>query len=252
MHREEIFLDIMLYQDDTIAIYFGDANDQLYKDEYQTYDPALPLLEQQKFTHLRQTMSINNLLFMNQIHSNFGIAFSGEQRSLPSFKTDGDFLITQEKALGIGIMAADCLPILIHDTKTNAISAVHAGWRGTVDRIVEKTIQAMHHHYETSPADLRIYFGSAAHACCYQVGDDFLEKIAHFPFSDRLIQKRNGQLFFDNLLCNRLQLEHLGVKPQHIIATYSHCTIDNHAFFSHRRAPTLSGRQMSVIALKDN
>ncbi|MCL5875992.1 MAG: peptidoglycan editing factor PgeF [Candidatus Dependentiae bacterium] len=242
----------MIYKNSAVTIYFGNAADKLYKDEYQALDKTQPLLKQQKFAHLSYLMGINNLIFMNQIHSNNGISASEEQRNISSFKTEGDFLITQEKTLGIGIMTADCLPVLLHDSRNNAIGAVHAGWRGSVSQIILRAIDAMRSAYNTHATDLNIYFGPAAHACCYEVGDDFLKNISTFPFADQLIKEKNEKLFFDIIACNRLQLEQLGIQATQINTTYSQCTIENNSFFSHRRMPTGSGRQMSVIALNNN
>jgi len=240
----------MIHTKPAIQIYFGTSSDQLYQDEYLKLAGSAALLDEPSFAHMRPLMGISNLIFLHQIHANHGLVVTEKNKTMSSFNVDGDFLVTQERGIGLGVMTADCFPILLHDPRNQAIGVVHAGWRGTVDLIVVQALQTMHREYNTDFADLHVYFGPAALVCCYEVTADFLTHLAPFPFANKLIQERSGKLFFDAMVCNRLQLEAVGVAAGHIDTHSSHCTIESDSFFSHRRAPHRSGRQMSIIALR--
>ncbi len=240
----------MIYHEPRIKIYFGEKEDQLYQDEYRKLTDTHQLLEHASFARLKPLMGLENLIFLRQTHSIHGLTVGNNAKSFSSFLHEGDFLITQERGIGIGVMTADCAPLLLYDMKNHAIGAVHAGWRGTVNQILAHALQAMHTAFKTDPEHLRVYCGPMARSCCYEVTPDFLSHLHHFSFADQLIQKRGEKLFFDSLLCNRLQLQALGVASENISLRYAHCTIENDSFFSHRRSPADSGRQMSVIALQ--
>jgi polyphenol oxidase len=81
-----------------------------------------------------------------------------------------DGLITQAPGLPIGVMAADCVPILIHDPESQAVGAVHAGWRGTVNGIAGVAVEALTSNFGSRPEDLSIGKGPSICSSCYQVG----------------------------------------------------------------------------------
>ena len=103
---------------------------------------------------------------MRQIHSDIIHHIS----DIPISPLVGDGVITNTPGLLLSIQTADCLPILLADPKKRAVGAFHAGWRGTLARVVEKGIGEMRRQFGSNPRDLRAAIGPGIHKCCYQVG----------------------------------------------------------------------------------
>ena len=163
-----------------------------------------------------------------------------------------DALTTNAPGILLAVKSADCVPVLLGDTRTGACAAVHAGWRGTVARIVERTIERMGKEYGTRAEDLRAAVGPAAGACCYEVGAEVIDAFrSNFAGADSLLQPtRDGHALIDLQRANRNQLVNAGVQPErvHLAPFCTMCRTD--LFFSYRREKQLRGRVgrlMSVI-----
>jgi YfiH family protein len=216
--------------DQTCRILFGDATTN---DVHHKTPDFLQVLASTK-----QQLNLNKLVFQHQVHGLDGRYLN--DKSLPSdeiefFKTDGDLLITNQPNLGIGVLTADCLPIVFYAPKHHVLAVAHAGWRGSVMGIAVRTIELMRQHHKILPQDLLIFFGPSAKCCCYAVGKEFAEHLEPFDYKDKLLTKREGKLFFDNPLLNKLQLIDLGISPSQIDTSNNHCTICNLRFHSYRR-----------------
>jgi polyphenol oxidase len=155
---------------------------------------------------------------------------------------EGDALITRQSKVLVGVKTADCLPVLIADPKTGAMAAVHAGWRGTLARIAEKTVADL----TKNPGDCIAALGPGACGQCYEVGPDVAQA---FP-ADFLKPISDKKSMLDVTAANRAQLEAAGLKPANIHAAPA-CTMhQNELFFSHRIEAHLAsagGRSLSVI-----
>jgi polyphenol oxidase len=163
-----------------------------------------------------------------------------------------DALVTRAPGVLLAVKSADCVPVLLGDRRTGACAAVHAGWRGTVSRIVELTVQRMASEYGTRAADLRAAIGPAAGACCYEVGAEVMEAFhTNFTYAEELFRPtRAGHALIDLQRANRNQLLAAGLSPTRIhLAPYcTMCRTD--LFFSYRREKSVLGRVgrlMSVI-----
>lgn len=194
-----------------------------------------------KLVTLRQTHSANVLTVRQDNHADA--------------PNTGDALITTQPGLLLGVQTADCVPILLADVKRRAIAAIHAGWRGTHARIVEKTLARMQYEFGTDAADCLAAIGPAARVCCYEVGQDVVELFSStFPWADAIIcnHQPTGKAHLDIPAANRQQLIHAGV-PQSTIFTVNLCTIcHNELFFSHRRESAHGvGRMLSVIGMSE-
>jgi YfiH family protein len=174
-----------------------------------------------------------------------------------TFQTKGDALLTDIKKIFIGIKTADCVPILVAEPKKKIIAAIHAGWRGTVDKIVEKTLHALHQKFGVQSSDLLIAIGPSACGDCYEVGRDVRETFdKKFEGSGKLFKvkdNKNGKYLLDVVKANILELEKAGVKKENIFNAEA-CTMhQNEWFFSHRKEghpdPAKAGRLLSVIGL---
>jgi YfiH family protein len=141
---------------------------------------------------------------------------------------------------------------LIGDSKTKAFAAIHAGWRGTVQSIVPKTIAQMREKFGSRAEDLTVAVGAAALSCCYEIGQDVIDSFAqNFPNSEKFFTPtRENHARVDLHQANRQQLLSAGVAPENIFVAPL-CTIDRtDLFFSYRvesRTFGKTGRLLSVI-----
>jgi YfiH family protein len=168
-------------------------------------------------------------------------------------QTEGDALVSSQTGEFIGIKTADCVPVLIGDPVTRAMAAVHAGWRGTLQRIVEKTIDDMASRFGSKADDLIAVIGPAACGRCYEVENDVASQFTQ-EFSDTraflLPSSSEGKFLLNVPAANATQLIRLKVRAENV-QMLPYCTMHQHdLFFSHRKdsAGGVPGaRQLSVI-----
>lgn len=160
-----------------------------------------------------------------------------------------DALSTDVPGVCIGVSTADCIPVLLSDPCHHAVCAVHAGWRGTVARIVQNAIAAMQRAYATEPQQIVAQIGPGISMDSFEVGDEVYEAFSQARFDMRLIARRQDKWHIDLPLCNALQLQEMGVRQANI-AVSGICTYKNVAdYFSARRLGTMSGRIFSGIMM---
>ena len=117
------------------------------------------------------------LLYPHQIHSDRVMQISDDFFSLPAatqkILLEGvDAVVSQARNVIIGVSTADCIPVLVYDPAHHAAAAIHAGWRGTVLRIVQKAIDEMHIAFGTNPADCKAVIGPGISMDSFEVGDE--------------------------------------------------------------------------------
>lgn len=145
---------------------------------------------------------------------------------------EGDALVTAHGGLAVSVRTADCYPILLADARTRTVAAVHAGWRGTVARIVAATVAKM----GARPVDLYAAIGPGVGVCCYEVGEDVARLFGH---------DAPGNV--DLAAANRALLIAAGV-PESNIELLNTCTrCDAARFHSYRRDRESAGRMISYI-----
>ncbi|MBD0369435.1 MAG: peptidoglycan editing factor PgeF [Pyrinomonadaceae bacterium] len=162
-----------------------------------------------------------------------------------------DALTTNAAGILLAVKSADCVPVILGDQRTGACAAVHAGWRGTVARIVERTLERMSAQYGTRAEDVRAAIGPAAGGCCYEVGAEVIEAFrSNFDDADSLFQPtREGHALIDLQRANRNQLIQSGVKSERI-HTAPFCTMcRTDLFFSYRREKSTLGRVGRLISV---
>ena len=151
--------------------------------------------------------------------------------------TDIDGLITNEKGIVLATYYADCVPLLIVDTKNKAIGLSHSGWRGTVGKIGKVTIEKMVELYGTKPEDIVACIGPSICQKCYEISEEVAVQFKEaFPdnIKEILIDKGNGKYQLDLWECNRINFKEAGVLPENIKVT-DICTCHNtDVLFSHR------------------
>lgn len=216
------------------------------------------------------------LVTLRQIHSSVvlvGDRASGADGRNPS---RGDGLMTAEPGLLLGIQTADCIPVLVADLRRRAVAAFHAGWRGTVKRIVENGIGRMRLEFGSRPEDLVAAIGPGILACCYAVGEEVLSEFeSQFSYGSELfrevydsdpVRNRYPMLFLtqrapghsplgpslhvDLVEANRRQLLAAGLKTGSIQVVGACTNCHPELFFSHRASRGRCGRMMSVIGMR--
>ncbi|MBP2660768.1 MAG: hypothetical protein H6Q69_3800 [Firmicutes bacterium] len=163
-----------------------------------------------------------------------------------------DALITNVPGVPLMLFFADCVPVLIADPVQRAIGAVHAGWRGTVEKIAQKTILSMQSNFGTKPEDCLVGIAPSIGPCCYVVDEIVINKLKkQFNNWEELIKEANekGKWYFDLWKANIHQLEEIGAKGSNLV-TSGVCTACNHElFFSYRKENGATGRIGAVIVL---
>lgn len=161
-----------------------------------------------------------------------------------------DSLTTNLTDVCIAVSTADCIPVLLYDRVHKAVAAVHAGWRGTVKRIVQHTVAAMRRAYATVPSDLVAVIGPGISLKNFEVGQEVYDAFAAEGFDMGTIAKLTAKWHIDLPLCNEMQLCETGVRPENIVRS-GVCTYDSVAdYFSARRLGTASGRICTGIILR--
>jgi polyphenol oxidase len=243
---------MIIHSSPLFTIYFGNAQDRLNQDDYYSLSPDTDLLKEPTFKHLSDVLDIQSLLFLKQIHKNTGYVVTEEM--LPTlkrpFSVEGDYLLTDIPGVGIGIMTADCLPIIIHDTRSNSVAAIHAGWRGSVEHIAQHAFKRMQEAYGTRGVDVRVFFGPSAQPCCYEVGELVLAYQETDSLLSQALIEHNGSMYLNVSRYNMLQLIDVGVPKLAFHMNYNTCTICDERLCSHRRDGKSRYRQMTVVALR--
>lgn len=153
---------------------------------------------------------------------------------------DTDALITAYRDICIAVMSADCVPIVLFDRKNNVVAAVHSGWRGTVARILEKTLNEMHARYGTTGDHVVAGIGPSVSQESYEVGEEVITAVqaAFDVHQDLLIHTVQSKARLDLWNANRHQLLAFGV-PEKNIEVSNLCTVvHNQFFFSARKGDT--------------
>ncbi len=160
-----------------------------------------------------------------------------------------DAVITDRKGLLIGIQVADCVPILIFDRKKGISGAVHAGWRGTAEGIVKKTIGIAYERFESRPEDMLVAIGPSIRKCCYEVGFDVFDRVKRATGPGNYSILKEGKYFLDLSSANKYQALSIGI-PEENIWVSGECTFCNtDKYYSYRHAGGPTGRQGAFIGM---
>ena len=199
----------------------------------------------------------HSLLMPHQVHLAEIAVVDRDMLTLPTEeilqKLDGiDALMTNEAGVCIGVSTADCIPVLLYDPIRRASCAIHAGWRGTVQRIVEKAVARMTEVFGSDPKNLIAQIGPGIHLESFEVGDEVYQTFEKEGFPMELISKKYEKWHIDLPECNRLQLVAAGIPETHI-AVSPICTFQqSDTFFSARKLSINSGRIFTGILLQES
>jgi polyphenol oxidase len=216
-----------------------------------------------------------SFITLRQIHSDVAHVFS----KAPAQTPQGDAALCCRASLLLGIQTADCVPILLADPRRRVVAAVHAGWRGTLARVVAKTLGRMRLEFGTRAEDVIAALGPAIGPCCYEVGPEVAQAFSgqfaraaewfEGPFERLATGEEPNPLPWLNMMppghepppervrldlraANRWQLVDAGVNPRKVAvsALCTGCRTD--LFFSYRKEGAGTGRMMSVIGMRAN
>lgn len=164
----------------------------------------------------------------------------------------GDALISDIPGIVLTISTADCVPVLLFDPVRPAIAAIHAGWRGSLSTLVQKTVRVMGNVFGSNPAHLSAGIGPAIGPCCYEVGREVWEAVEQtFPYGASLVCHTHGEKAkLDLPNCNRMQLSDVGI-PAHQIYCLDRCTAcHDEDFYSYRRDRCIAGSLLSGLVIE--
>lgn len=211
-----------------------------YKDSRQIYRvrelDSLDWLVHGFGTRLSDVPSlIANLATLKQVHSATCVPGGGRSGVLGK----GDALLENTPGAVVAVKTADCVPILLIDERHRAVAVVHAGWRGTVARIAERAVKAMHERFGTLPVDLHAAIGPGIGRCCYEVGPEVAAQFGG-----------QGRAHIDLSEANRRQLVDAGVTSGRIYASNFCTTCRPEEFHSYRRDQQAAGRMYSFAGIR--
>ena len=176
------------------------------------------------------------------------LSLCGEERTQKLYGIDA--IVTTLPRVCIGVSTADCVPVLLYDEDKSVVAAIHAGWRGTVQRIVEKTINYMTTELSTLPVSIKAVIAPSISVDAFEIGDEVYEKFNAEGFDMDKIATRRDKWHIDLWEANRIQLINCGVDLENIHLS-GICTYTNHQeFFSARRLGINSGRIFNGIMIK--
>ena len=212
------------------------------------------------FTSERDDVVSQDVLLPELTHS-CNVEVVNERKMFP----DTDALITQVPGLWIGVYSADCVPILVADTRLKVVAAIHAGWRGTVGGITRDTVERMTTDFGCRPEDLQAVIGPSISPEAFEVGEEVVMLFRQAAFPESIIRHqssvacvtaageiadiRSSSFYIDLWQANRWLLTEAGLREEHIQLT-GLCTwgLPNR-FFSARREGYSTGRIVSAICI---
>ncbi len=217
-------------------------------------EPGIVLENRRRFleavTEPREAANSARLGVIKQVHGADVVTICGDLPDLP----EADGMLTREPGVMLGIQVADCVPVLMADTRRRVVGAFHAGWRGTVAGIVGIGVARMRAEYGTDPGDLVAAVGPSIRACCYVVGEELQAQFGGaFRYAAELFSGE-ARDHLDLAEANRRQLVDAGLHPD-AVTVLDACTAcarfadGSRKYFSHRAEHGVTGRAMGMIGV---
>ncbi len=233
-----------------IKAVFSDRQGGVSQDEFESLNLGFDLGDtdanvQHNLQTLCQSADVSIPHQAKQVHGAQALICSGSGKI---HKQNADILITTKKGVALAVRTADCLPILLADKQAGIVAAVHAGWRGTVAKVVEEALAKML-ECGAEVDNVLVSLGPCIAPCCFAVSNDVAQQLCE-TCSQNVTLKKDGQTYADLVKTNYFQLLALGVNAENIELS-KHCTVCGvqPIFFSYRRDSGQTGRQLSIISL---
>jgi len=207
-----------------------------------------PEIVKDNFCDMKKAVGVHNLKIttMKQVHGDHIVDVT-DNRLKEAGEADG--MVTDEKGIFLGVLTADCVPILFSVRGRNVAAVAHVGWRGTLAGIAGKMVRHLRDRYNVGAGSVEAALGPSIGACCYEIGADvskpLIEKWGRL--ARKCLNSRDGKEFLDLRELNGLLLHDAGV-PQEQIFPIGPCTsCAREDFFSYRRDQKETGRQIGFI-----
>jgi len=203
--------------------------------------------------HVLQTLGLEQtpLCTVRQVHGNQVCVVYAATLHSGLTGIAADALVTNLAHVALGVLVADCLPVVLYTLDTPVVAVVHAGRMGTYHRVVQHALEVIERHFATPPAQVHAVLGPAIGACCYTLDARAVGPFQeHFPTWEQFFIPRGPERWtMDLLTANTLQLRAAGVPAGHI-ETASICTAcHTQDLYSHRAEGQEAGRGMAIVAL---
>lgn len=197
-------------------------------------------------------INFENLSMTEQRHTdNIVLLESPDQRDQNNYLSVTDGVIINKKHIPAMLFFADCIPVMIYDTKKEVLAMVHAGWKGTAQHIAQKAAQRLISEFGCKPENMVAAIGAGIDFCCFEVSKDvaeaLLESIPSEFVSDKVINNNKEKPFINLKEINAIQLRVLGIEKIDIMQNCTCCQPD--IFFSHRMTGGETGRHSMVAQL---
>lgn len=191
----------------------------------------------------------NNLTSNVQIHSDIVNVIKEDNINQ---KIDGDALITNVEGVPLLIFTADCVPIAFIDKKNKAIGLAHAGWRGTYDKIGQKTVELMNKEYNANPKDVVCVIGPSIGPCCYEVSQELIEKFNTnlTNCDEKFYIIKEGKYYLDLWKINEYILKSSGISEKNIINLNLCSSCKEKEFHSYRKHDKTQKRIGMILQIK--
>ncbi len=191
------------------------------------------------------------MLSVKQVHGTEALVVDRALIPADRFTAGWDALVTDQPGIMVAVQTADCVPVLLHDSKRGVVAAIHAGWRGAVAGIVPNTLALLKSRFGSQAEHVRVSIGPSAGVCCYEVDEPVLQNLRQqCPDWEKVVRpRRNGNAHLDLKALVKEQALGAGVTPRSITSV-NLCTIcHEELFFSYRREGKVNGTMLSAIGL---
>jgi len=230
------------------TLYWGDATTAITPANYEGLSPQ-KIITKKPFGPINSTLQTTSLFFPRQTHGTTVLQYD-EDMHTKNFTIIGDAIVTNKPGCAIGVVTADCSPIVLCDQVNHVAAFIHASWKTSAAHILQKTVLSLCNNYGTKTKNLLVFFGPSARSCCYKIKNDLIEKLDPiFYNSFNVLKLRKNKLYLDLVSYNTNILVSLGVQKKNICAANATCTICNLEYCSYRRENKSVLRQVSIIAL---
>ncbi len=194
------------------------------------------------------------ILTCKQVHGQRCRVVSGRDIDNPEQLAlcEADALLTADSGILLGVLTADCLPLIIVDKKGRAAAVVHAGWRGLEKGVAAAAVAALQHNFSVPVTDLAVYAGPLIAACCFTVGFEVIERFNKLPELNGVsgwYQKSAAGFQLDLLAIQKAQLLAAGLAETDFYPV-NICTCCRDLCFSYRRDHAITGRQLAFVGIK--
>jgi len=191
--------------------------------------------------------SETQLVAVRQVHSHLSVEVGSSGWEMTP---EADGMMTRKPGVLLGIQTADCIPVLVVDPVLRAVAGFHAGWRGTVERIVESGVRRMREEFGSEPGMLLAAIGPGIGPCCYAVGAEVVERFEErFAYAADLFTKDGNAIQLDLIEANRRQLLDAGLGAESISIVGGCTSCHPELYFSHRASGGHAGRMMAVVGI---